>query len=227
MEDERYLRGQIYTIRNIKDDTMIYVGSTINSLSKRFHKHKKDCKGGISCITLYYHIVDNDWSDWYIELYEMYPCNNKKELCRREGQVIREIGTINKNIAGRTQKEYREDNKEKVSQYQKEYYESNKDELSKQKKEYYERNKEYREDNKEKVSQYNKAYREDNKEKVSQKLKEWYEDNKQKVLQKNKEKVCCNICGAFSTKNHLPRHQRTKRCMEALNNTTSNIQDCE
>ena len=219
MEDERYKRGQIYTIRNIKDDTMIYVGSTINSLSKRFHKHKKDCEGGLT-ISLYSHIIDNDWSGWYIELYEAYPCNNKRELCRREGQVIREIGTINKNIAGRTQKEWVEDNKEKVSQKDKEYYERNKEHIS-------QKAKEYRENNKEHISQKVKEWCEDNKEKVSQNHKKWYERNKEEILQKRSEQVCCNICGAFSAKNHLTRHKRTKRCMEALNNTTSNIQDCE
>ncbi len=56
MEDERYKRGQIYTIRNIKDDTMIYVGSTIDNLSKRFHRHKIDCKSEQSKVTLYKHI---------------------------------------------------------------------------------------------------------------------------------------------------------------------------
>ena len=219
MEDERYKRGQIYTIRNIKDDTMIYVGSTINSLSKRFHKHKKDCEGGLT-ISLYSHIIDNDWSGWYIELYEAYPCNNKRELCRREGQVIREIGTINKNIAGRTQKEWVEDNKEKVSQKDKEYYERNKEHIS-------QKAKEYRENNKEHISQKVKEWCEDNKEKVSQNHKKWYERNKEEILQKRSEQVCCNICGVFSAKNHLTRHKRTKRCMEILNNTTSNIQDCE
>jgi hypothetical protein len=42
----------------------------------------------------------------YIELYEMYKCNTK-ELVKREGEIIRQIGTLNKNIAGRTLKEYR------------------------------------------------------------------------------------------------------------------------
>jgi hypothetical protein len=76
--DERYIRGVIYTIRNITDDTMIYVGSTINNLSKRFYTHKKDCKYGKSGISLYKHIIENDWSNWYIELYEDYPCNNRR-----------------------------------------------------------------------------------------------------------------------------------------------------
>jgi hypothetical protein len=45
--------------------------------------------------SLYYYIENNDWTDWYIELYEKYPCNDRQELHKREGQVIREIGTIN------------------------------------------------------------------------------------------------------------------------------------
>ena len=72
--DERYQRGQIYTIRNINDDTMIYVGSTINTLPKRFHTHKNDCKWGKN-VSLYNYITDNDWTGWYIELYENFPCN--------------------------------------------------------------------------------------------------------------------------------------------------------
>ena len=48
-----------------------------------------------------------------IELFENFPCNSKEELNKKEGQVIREIGTINKQTAGRTNKEWYEDNKEK------------------------------------------------------------------------------------------------------------------
>ena len=50
--DERYKRGMIYTIRNIKDDEMIYVGSTINNLSKRFNSHKDACKKDLN-VNLY------------------------------------------------------------------------------------------------------------------------------------------------------------------------------
>lgn len=131
---KNYNRGKIYTIRNIKDDKMIYVGSTRNSLSKRFTQHKIHCRNkGLG--SLYKHIIDNDWSNWYIELYELYPCNNKQELNRREGEVIREIGTINKNVAGRTKKEsdklYYENNKEHCNELTKNWiinnFEKNKD----------------------------------------------------------------------------------------------------
>lgn len=124
--DERYKRGMIYTIRCYSDDTLIYVGSTINTLSKRFNKHKEECKySKKSYIKLHSLIENNDWTDFYIELYENYPCNSKKELERREGQVIREIGTINKNIAGRTKKEYREENVEMVKKWYKKYNDNN------------------------------------------------------------------------------------------------------
>ena len=57
-----------------------------------------------------------------MELHELYPCNTKQELNRREGEVIREIGTLNKYIAGRTKKEYyqelyRERCKERYREY--------------------------------------------------------------------------------------------------------------
>jgi len=26
-----------------------------------------------------------DWGDWYIELYEDFPCDRKEQLCKREG----------------------------------------------------------------------------------------------------------------------------------------------
>ena len=67
--DERYKEGKIYGIRNITDDTKIYIGSTIISLAQRFKQHKTKCKNGIECV-LYNNIENNDWTLWYIELYE-------------------------------------------------------------------------------------------------------------------------------------------------------------
>jgi hypothetical protein len=50
------------------------------------------------------------YPDAYIELLEQYPCNSREELNRREGSYIRKINCVNKNIAGRTKKQYRIDN---------------------------------------------------------------------------------------------------------------------
>ena len=99
-----YKQGKIYTIRCKTNDTLIYVGCTTEALS-------------------------TDWNDWYIEFYENYPCENKEQLNKREGEIIREIGTVNKQIAGRTDKEWYKDNKERILKQRKENYNTNKDKI--------------------------------------------------------------------------------------------------
>jgi hypothetical protein len=63
-------------------------------------------------------------------------------LNKREGEIIRQIGTLNKKIEGRTKEEYRDDNKEQKKEYDKEYYQNNKNQIL-------ERCQNYRENNKE------------------------------------------------------------------------------
>lgn len=145
-EVNKYSNAYIYTIRCRTDDSLIYVGSTISSIHKRLSAHKNNCKNGKPG-SLYNYIIDNDWSDWYVELYERYPCNNRDELCKREGEVIREIGTINKYVAGRKQKEYYMDNHDKELARMKEYRVNNPDYM-----------KEWREKNPDYMKEYNKEY---------------------------------------------------------------------
>jgi hypothetical protein len=137
-----YSKGKIYTLRCRTDDTKVYVGSTIHSLCDRLARHKIDSKQGERINSKLYATINNDWENWYIELYELCPCESKEALCRREGEVIREIGTLNKMIAGRTKKEYREDHKEEIKIRCKEWYENNKERKAQKTKEYYEKNKE-------------------------------------------------------------------------------------
>jgi len=125
-----YSKSKIYTIRCKADDTKIYVGSTIDLLTKRFSKHKKDSKK----IDKYpkhklYSIVEN-WNDWYIELYELFPCNSKEELHKREGEVIREIGTLNRCIAGRTFEEWKSENRELLLEKKREDWRKNADDYN-------------------------------------------------------------------------------------------------
>ena len=153
---ERYKRGQIYTIRNFNDNALIYVGSTIEPLPNRFYKHKRDCKSGKRSNRLYNHIINNDWSDWYIEFYEYYPCNNKQELSKREGEVIRLIGSINTN---KTINEYHEEIAEKINEKQRKYYIENAEKIK-------ERQRKYNEENAEKIKEGQRKYREKNAEKI-------------------------------------------------------------
>jgi hypothetical protein len=110
-----YQKGKIYTIRCHSDPDLIYVGSTCQRLSDRLGGHKGEYKrfqnGKGNNYTSFKIIC---YGDSYIELYEAYPCANKQELIKREGEVIRELKCVNKIVAGRTQKEYCEDNKETI-----------------------------------------------------------------------------------------------------------------
>ena len=121
--DERYKRGKVYTIRCRYDDSLIYVGSTIDKLAKRMAGHRLNEKCSL------YKLVNGDWDNWYIELYEDFPCNNREQLEKREGEVQRQIATINNRIAGRTRKEYRKENRDKLMEQCKQYYQDNKDKL--------------------------------------------------------------------------------------------------
>jgi predicted GIY-YIG superfamily endonuclease len=132
--DKRYQDSKIYII--ICEDGNIYIGSTIQSLNNRLCSHKRD-----ETCSMYQYIhnnYDGDWCKCKLELYESYPCNNRKELIKREGEIIRLFGTINKQIAGRTREEYEEfrnNNKEKILEINKKYRNDNKQKIQK-----YERN---------------------------------------------------------------------------------------
>jgi len=111
-----YSKGKIYTIRNRNDDTKIYVGSTIQSLAVRFGGHKKHSKIEKYMNMKLYIEVNNDWSKWYIELYENFPCDNREQLLKREGEITRLIGTLNSRIEGRDSKQYYIDNAEIIKE---------------------------------------------------------------------------------------------------------------
>jgi len=136
--DERYENGKIYLVKCKNDDTLVYVGSTNMSLEERFRLHKYDKTCSL------YQYVNDDWDNWYIELYEEYPCKNKYILELRETEVQRQIATINKQLARRNHKQYRQDNHDKLIEYQKQRYQDNRDNIL-------EKQKQYRQDNREKI----------------------------------------------------------------------------
>ena len=87
-----YSKSKIYTIRCHTNQSLIYVGATTQQLSKRWGDHKKDFKLGNY---LPFHKVSEDINDWYIELYEEFPCSNNEELLKREYEVMRKISNLN------------------------------------------------------------------------------------------------------------------------------------
>jgi hypothetical protein len=138
-----YANGKIYTIRSFQTDKF-YIGSTTSTLTKRLSAHKAGYKKGRPCASS--EIIK--YGDAYIELLEDFPCFKRDQLCKREGQLIREHkdNCVNKCIAGRTIKEYYYDNKEHISEQMNQYYNKNREKRLEQMKqyqrEYYKRKKE-------------------------------------------------------------------------------------
>ena len=122
-----YKNGKIYKLWSPEGDE-IYIGSTTQSLALRKAKHKNDrCSSKV---------LFEKYTDIRIELLEEYPCDNKEQLNKKEGEYIRNNNCVNRCVAGRTNdeygKEYRKNNKEKYIEQYKNYYEDNKKHIQEQ-----------------------------------------------------------------------------------------------
>tara|TARA_R110002049_G_scaffold260445_1_gene436361 strand:- start:246 stop:791 length:546 start_codon:yes stop_codon:yes gene_type:complete len=131
-----------------------------------------------------------DRGNFNMKVLEEYPCNSKKELETRERWWIENNVCINKIIPTRTTKEYRQDNREKLQVYFKQHTERKRE--------------------------YDKKYRDDNIEKIKQRKAEYYFKNQADINAKQNEVIKCE-CGCEITKSKLPRHRRTKKHADLLN----------
>jgi hypothetical protein len=84
-----YQQGKIYAIRSLSQPDLVYVGSTTQPLPKRFGVHKTPNNRSSSKQVI-------NIGDAYIELIEMYPCDNVEQLRQREGEVMRSMDCVNK-----------------------------------------------------------------------------------------------------------------------------------
>lgn len=190
-----YQKGKIYKIVDLNEE-MIYVGSTCEQyLCSRMASHRASYKK----LNKYY--SSHDIFDKYgienckILLIENYPCNSKEELLKKEAEYIRQLNCVNKNISGRTKKEWYEDNKDEIIECIKQYQQDNKDKIKEYKKEYYEKNKDkikenckqYYQDNKDKIIECSKQYCDENKDKIREYKKQYREKNKDKIKEYKKE----------------------------------------
>ena len=219
-----FQNGKIYTIRSHQTNKY-YIGSTNQlTLAQRLGKHRSNYKeyltnnnnSYISSFEILQH------TDHYIELLELYPCNTKAELYRREGELIRQFKSdlVNIVINGRTAAEYRVDNKEQISEREKQYDIDNK-----------ERKKQYRLDNKEHIAerqkqysivnvehimQYHKQHYISNIEQIKEQHKKYYNDNKLIILEQKKQPYIC-VCGLTVTKHGKAQHMRTTKHINLIN----------
>ena len=128
-----YENAKIYTIRSHQTDD-VYVGSTCSALRQRFCSHKSDYLQWQQNKNKHRYSTSVEilkHGDAYIELHEAYPCASKDELRRREGEVIRSIQCVNKNVPARTNELYREEHKEKINERHRKHYAGQKDDQQK------------------------------------------------------------------------------------------------
>jgi glucan phosphorylase len=134
-----YANGKIYKITNCVND-QVYVGSTCTPLTKRFSYHKKQRFARDNPLTKL--MIELGTDKFSISLIEDYPCTNHTELFRKEGEYIRELGTLNQRIAGRTHNEWNQEHRDLMNERSKLHRENN-----------VEHYKQYRQANKEKKAQ--------------------------------------------------------------------------
>lgn len=227
-----YNNGKIYAIRSNQTE-LFYIGSTCSNLSKRFYEHKAHYKCYLEGKGLFYSSYDIlKFDDAYIELLEEYPCENREQLNKREGEFIRDNNCSNKRVSGRTLKEYYDDNRDKMIEYSKEYYENNKDRVLKQQRKYQEQNKDkieeyskkYREEHRDKLNEYARKWRQQNKNKLSGYNKEYHQEYYQENKDKLSEKVNCE-CGGHYSRYNKSHHLNSKKHQKFVsnNNVTNNI----
>ena len=177
----KYHNGKIYAIKSPQTEKM-YIGSTADKyICTRFHchnyKYKKYLNNKFNFITSFEIIK---LGDAYIETLELYPCNNKQELLKREGQLIiqHKSNCVNKKIEGINTKKRRQ---EYSKVYAKKYYQNNYEFKRNQSKKYYV-------DHKEHLKEYQKQYQ--IKDKKSKQMHDFIENandalNKMKIVNKN------------------------------------------
>ena len=117
----KYLNGKIYKLHSYENE-LVYIGSTIQSLSQRYAGHKINFKKNQTTTSK---ILFQNSENVIITLIKLFPCNCKGELEAEERKYIENLDCVNKCIPTRTLKEYYQNNKEMLKNQRKEYYQKN------------------------------------------------------------------------------------------------------
>ena len=195
---KKYQNGQIYAVRNTIDEEF-YIGSTCNTLAERMSSHRCEGRKGGHTMKLYVKMFDIGVDNFYIESYELFPCENVQQLRRREGEIQQLLKpTLNQHIAGRTTKEQMH-----------EYYEAHKEEL-------YEKTRQYALDHPEQKKGYQQKYYETHKDEIAERTKEYREEYTRQKNIRDKEKVPCEACNREISRGYVPRHNKSQKHKDNL-----------
>ena len=145
-EMSKYENAKIYKIVDAGYNKC-YIGSTCEDLSQRMARHRHNYssyqRNKSKFLTSLQLFEEYGLDNCKIELIENFPCQSIEELRCREGYYIKEFDCVNKIIAGRNDKEYRQDHRDHILKLKREDYERHKEDRSHKAKEYYQQNKDY------------------------------------------------------------------------------------
>jgi hypothetical protein len=162
-----YQLSKIYKIESLSTG-LIYIGSTVQPLSKRMTGHRSNLiqfkKGNGNYMTA---LKVLECEDSEILLLEDFPCERKEQLLAREGEWVRKMNCVNKNIPGRTLKQWQDENADKIKEQQRQYYNKNADKIKEQQKQ-------YNCENANKRNEQRKLYRQKNADKLKERRKIYY-----------------------------------------------------
>ena len=162
-------------------------------LSRRIAEHRTSMRSKRDKhIKLYQKMLEIGVEHFRIELIKETPCENIEQLRAIEGKYIRELGTLNSQVASRTSNDYKKEFKER----------------------YYPQKKVYRENNRESLNEKNRNYYNEKKEDICIKNKKSYDEV-------TSVKMTCEVCGTIHNKKNKPLHLRSKKHQEALRNLNS------
>ena len=116
----KYHNGKIYKIVD-SSYTKQYIGSTTEKLSQRMTRHRSDYRRHLDGRRPHKMSVFDLFDEFgiencKIELIEYYKCETREELLKCEGNHIKSNNCVNKQITGRTDREYYVENKDRILQ---------------------------------------------------------------------------------------------------------------
>ena len=196
--------GFIYKICNSVDDE-VYVGSTKQTIHKRFQCHLSNTnREGLKNLTLYRKMESIGKDKFKVELLETVQFDDKYELFAREQFYMDELNpTLNMRPSPHPDSKHL-------------YYMKNKDDILQWSKEYYQENKEH-------IIERVHRYEENNKEKISERGKKYREEHNEEIKARKSKKCVCD-CGVEYTHDHKSRHLRTKRHLEHMKSKEPTIE---
>jgi hypothetical protein len=225
-KSNKYNKGKIYKIMSNVQDSLIYIGSTVEQyLSDRYGRHRrgylkwKDTNTG-DYLTSYDIFDKYGITNCKIILLESCNVNTRDELMQREQHYIDTLDCVNKNNAFLTTEQRKINKEESDIEYRnnhpdqkKIYYNNNKEAILQKQKIHYE-------ENKEEILQKQKVYKEKNVEKVKERKRLEKIRNADKYNTRAQIEIYCEACKYNIKKCKKARHEKT---LTHLNNLEKQI----